>query len=319
MATSGSVDFNPTRDDIIKAALRLCGVIDAEETPTGSEISDAAQALNVMIKSWQSRGIGLWANQECTLFLEIGKTKYYLGTASGADHCTASHVETTTSGDEAISSTVIGLTSSSGMTAGDFIGIMLDSGILHWTTIATVDSSVQVTTTSGLASAASSGATVFSYTSKINRPLKIVEARLRQATSSVAGDGTDIPLWLISRTDYAGLSAKSSSGVPLQAFYDPQLTLGAMNVWPSPNSESQTIRMTIKRPLEDVDLAANTFDFPQEWFRALKYGLAVELGFEYSISPPRLDRLAVLAEKFLDEVSGAEIDGESFSFYPSEY
>ena len=60
MAISGSVNFNPTRDDIIKASLRICGAIDAEETPTGAEISDASQALNIMIKSWQSRGIGLW-------------------------------------------------------------------------------------------------------------------------------------------------------------------------------------------------------------------------------------------------------------------
>ena len=54
MATSGSTDFTLTRDDIIKGALRALEVLRSGSTPPASEIQDAAQALNLIIKSWMS-------------------------------------------------------------------------------------------------------------------------------------------------------------------------------------------------------------------------------------------------------------------------
>lgn len=318
MTTSGSIDFNPTRDDVIKSALRLCGVIDAEETPTGSEINDTAQALNFMLKSWATKGIGLWSEQECTLFLEPSQILYRLGTASGADHCTASHVETTTATDEAISSAVIGVTSSSGMTSGDFIGIVLDVGTTHWATIVTVDSSTQVTITSGLASAASSGAVVYAYTAKIGRPLKIIEARHRGAAISEAGDGIDLPMEMLARADYMNLSVKSTSGTPTQCFYSPQLSLGVLNIWPGASASGETIRMTIKRTIEDMDSTSDTFDFPQEWLRAIKYNLAAEIGLEFGITAAKLNLITLRAEILLNEAVGFDSEDASFSFYPSE-
>ncbi|MBF0399962.1 MAG: hypothetical protein HQL90_04270 [Magnetococcales bacterium] len=319
MPTSGSVDFSLTRDELIKSALRLCGVIDVEETPTAAEISDGSEALNIMIKSWATLGIGLWANQECTLFLQPNQTRYRLGTASGADHCTASHVETTTTSDEVAGAQVIELTSSSGMTVGDNIGIVLDSGDLHWDTVATIPTSTKVTITTGIASDAAAGAVVFAYTSKIGRPLQIIEARRRSATVTTAGDGTDLEIRLIARLDYAGIPNKTASGVISQAFYDPQLSLGFFNVWPASESSRETVRMTIKRTIEDLDDAGNSFDFPQEWMQALKYGLAAHIGMEYSINPAKLDRIMVMAEKYRDEAAGFDSEGTSFSFYPSEF
>ena len=319
MTTSGSVDFNPTRDDVIKSALRLCGVIDAEETPTGAEINDTAQALNFMLKSWATKGIGLWAEQECTLFLEPSQILYRLGTASGADHCTASHVETTTATDEAISATVIGVTSSSGMTAGDFIGIVLDSGVTHWTTIVSVDSSTQVTITSGLASAAASGAVVYAYTSKIGRPSKIIEARHRGASTSEAGDGTDLPLEPLARADYMNLSVKSTSGTPTQFFYSPQLSLGVLNIWPGASASGETIRMTIKRTIEDMDATSDTFDFPQEWLQAIRYNLAAEICMEFKVPFQRMQMIIAKAMLLLEEAMGFDNEGASFSFYPASH
>lgn len=319
MTTSGSIDFSLTRDDLIKAALRLCLAIPSGEPIEASDISEASQALNIMVKSWMAVDVGLWAHQECTLFLNPGQRQYRLGTATGAAHCTASHEETTTTADELISSTVIELTSTSGMTAGDFIGIIMDSGTIHWDIIVSVDSLTQVTITTGLAAAASSGAVVYSYTSKIGRPLKILESRHRGASALVGGDGTDIPLDMLSRTDYQFLSVKNAQGVTTQAYYDPQLSLGILNVWPVPGSAKETIRMTIQRTLEDMDAINDTFDFPQEWFRALKYNLAVDIGPEYDVPLDKLAWMGAKAQQYLDEAKGFDTESASFKPQPSGY
>ena len=35
----------------------------------------------------------------------------------------------------------------------------------------------------------------------------------------------------------------------------------------------------------DVDALSNDVEFPQEWFRALKYNLAVDIAPEYQVEP----------------------------------
>lgn len=312
MSTSGSIDFNPNRDEIINGAFRLCSVISTGETATSKEVDDASEALNMMIKSWAAKGIGLWAQQECTLFLQPSQVIYKIGNTSSGDNCTTTHVETTTTGDEAILATVIGVTLSTGMTAGDYVGIVLDSGVVHWTTIVTVDSSVQITITTGIVSAASSGATVYAYTTKIDRPLQIVEARHRAAGSS----GTDIVMSRLDRSDYMALPMKTSTGTPNSFFWDPQLTLGELRIWPASSDADTTLRMSVQRTIEDFDSASNTPDFPQEWVRTLKYALAAEIALEYDVPLDKMDRLKVLSEQYLAESRGEDSNMTSVYFFP---
>ncbi len=63
MATSGSYDFTLDRDKIINAALRKCGVIATGQTATASQIEFGSEALNVMVKAWQTRGVYLWTRE----------------------------------------------------------------------------------------------------------------------------------------------------------------------------------------------------------------------------------------------------------------
>jgi len=80
MATSGSTDFSVTRDDIIKRALRLIGVIAQGETPTTDQVSEAAVALNSLIKAWQADGMPLWAIKQRTVTLIADTASYTLST-----------------------------------------------------------------------------------------------------------------------------------------------------------------------------------------------------------------------------------------------
>lgn len=134
MPYSGSADFILNRDEIIRKALNKIGVLAKGETPDAEDIFDGAQSLNLMLKAWQNEGIGIWLNQQVTLYLQRGQSAYRLG--PDGDHCTASPVETNVHssypGSEGAG--YVYVTSTSGIAHGDHVGIMLDNGLWQWDT-----------------------------------------------------------------------------------------------------------------------------------------------------------------------------------------
>lgn len=305
MATSGSADFTITRNDIFDTALALVNHVDPGETPTADDYSLCSTMSNLMVKAWMARGINLWAMKEATLFLSPGTAGYSLGSAG--THCTNTYVQTTLSTDEALGSTSLSLTSTTGMSASDNIGIVLDDGTIHWTTISGAPGS-PTTIASGLASAATSGNVVFTYTTKINRPQRIVSAYRRDINSN------DTPIELISRGDYASLSSKNTEGKTVQAFYDPQLTSGRLYLWPTPDLATDVLRFWYSRPLEDFDAASDNPDFPIEWGEALVYGLADRLSSVYQLPVDKRQWIKAEAAQKLEEAMGYDTEPVSVFF-----
>ena len=80
MATSGSTDYSQTRDDIIKRALRLIGALAQGESPTTDQVTEAAVALNGLVKAWEADGMPLWAIKERTITLQATTNTYTLTT-----------------------------------------------------------------------------------------------------------------------------------------------------------------------------------------------------------------------------------------------
>lgn len=157
---------------------------------------------------------------------------------------------------------------------GDYVGIELTSGSMQWTYIgAALSTTLTLITT--LTGAAAIDNHVYSYTVKTPRPVEIIEVRLH--------DSNDLerPLISVSREEYQMLSDKSSSGTPNQIFYDPQTIEGIMKIWPSCNRVKEYIKFTARLPIQDVDNLSNDFEFPQEWFEALAWNLAVRLYPKY--------------------------------------
>lgn len=307
MATSGSADFTITRNDIFDTALVLTNVVDAGETPTADHYSQCSLMLNLMVKAWMAKGINLWAMKEATLFLSPGTAGYSLGSAG--THCTNTYVQTTLSTAEATSSTSIGLTSATGMSASDNIGIVLDDGSIHWTTISGAPGST-TTIATGLASAASAGNVVFAYTTKITRPQRIISAYRRDINSA------DTPIELIARGDYAALANKTTEGKTVQAFYDPQLTSGRLNLWPTPDLATDVVRFWYSRPLEDFDAGTNNPDLPIEWGEALIYGLADRLSTLYQLPSERRQWIKLEAKEKLAEAQNYDVEPVSVFFQP---
>lgn len=279
MPTSGSVDFSVTRNDLILAALRAAKIIAKDQTPDANHITTGAEALNMIVKQWQGRAdfganLKVWSRKTAYLFLQSGQSVYSLGPSG--DHWASSYSSTTVSAAEAGGQTIISVVSTTGMTAADQIGIELDSGSLHWTTIVSTGAGPTVTITSALPSAAGAGRRVFWYTTTARRPLNLLTAVLRDTNT------IDQPLPVDrAREDYEALGDKTSDGDPVWLAYEATLTNGTLYLSSEPSDVTKVIRIVFLGSIEDFDAIADTPDYPQEWFRPLKFQLAIDLWGEY--------------------------------------
>jgi hypothetical protein len=79
MATT-DFDWSSTRNDIMQRAFRIIGVLPLGDSLSGEQQLQAVQALNDMVKAWQTRHVFLWKVQQLTLSLTTGNATYALPT-----------------------------------------------------------------------------------------------------------------------------------------------------------------------------------------------------------------------------------------------
>ena len=278
MTTSNSVDFSGDRDQIITAAMRVARVIGIDQTPTSGEITTCAQALNMIVKQWQgiadfAPGLKSWSRKRAYLFLNTGTNQYSLGPTG--DHWTTAKNQTTISAAEAAGQTVLSVTSTTGMTAADNIGIVLDDGSIQWTTIVSTGAGPVVTITVALTGAAASGNDVYWYTTKARRPETILTAVLRDS------DNTDVPLSFMTLQQYQAIPDKTADSDPIAIFYEEQLVNGVLYTDIEPDDVTKQIYCVFLSAIEDFDVLTDTPDYPQAWFRPLKYQLGIDIAPEF--------------------------------------
>lgn len=305
MATSGSYNFSVTRADIIEEAYEICGAFGIGNILSSDETSIANRKLNMMLKAWAAQGVHLWGIHQATLFLSKGTASYSLGPTG--THCATSYVKTTLSAAAASGATTLSLTSTTGLTAADNIGIVLDDGTIHWTTITTVATTLIAT---GLASAAASGNVVFAYTTKIQRPNRIlIDTAYRRDI-----DDNDTPIELVARTKYLQNTNKVSKGKSHEAWYDPTLTNGTLYLYPTPDLVTDVLRFSFERPLQDFDAAGDEPDLPIEWAEPITHGLAARLSL--GLNPQRYDKIKGVADEMLSIALGFDRENTSVFFQP---
>jgi hypothetical protein len=164
--------------------------------------------------------------------------------------------------------------------------------------------------TTGLASAASSGNYVFAFTTKITRPIDIIEARIRDVNEA------DRSVRIVTnRLDYFGkITDPTSSGETTDIWYEPLPTNGSLYTWPVADDVTKRLIMTIRRTVEDFDASANNFDGPVEVLNALKWNLAVDIAAEYGRDIPQ-----IVAEKAVEtylDVERRYRERANLRFYP---
>lgn len=305
MATSGSINFALNRNQIIVQAMRHAWILGVGEDPSADETSDASESLNMMLKAMQADGLNLFTRKHISIILEKNKHKYTVGT----DHITASYTTTEVKTAAIAGATSIDVDSTTGMSASDYICIELDDGTLHCTTVSSITDSDTVVIASGLASAAAVDNRVYFYTTKADRPLRLIQAVRRDSSNN------DTPITPISQQEYWALSNKTYDGPVSQIYYDPQLT-GVFYLWPESDDVTDTIEMVVHKAFDDMDDGANTLDFPSEWTEAVVLGLAARLAQKSGMPTKHVQSLLFMAEEAKRNVRAFDVENSSVFFSP---
>ena len=121
------------------------------------------------------------------------------------------------------------------------------------------------------------------------RPFRIESAYIRDSNNN------DTILEILSdMARYDSIATKTTQGKPYILFYDPQMSLGKVYLYYTPN-EACTLSWSAWKPVTQVATSATALTFPPGYERALKYNLAVEMAPEYgrSVTP----EVAVIAQE----------------------
>jgi hypothetical protein len=314
MSTSGTATFTRNRDQLIEAALRKVSAFESGEEIDSESINDASEALNVMVKHWQGNGIQIWTAQEAVLFPVAGQTRYVIGSGT-TDRVIGPYVQTALAADAASGALTISVDSIVDIATTYTIGVLLDSGSIQWTTVNGAPSGSTVTLTATLTGAASDGNAVFvAAASTLVRPIKIISARSHDLAS-----GIDTPLEEMDRLEYQEMPNKANTGAINSFYYDRRggaNQTGLLHLWTSPADASEAVKMTVARPIQDFTVAGDDADLPQEWMRAIIWGLADEIADEYDVPEPKRGRIERRAAQYLGEANWSERELLSIQFVP---
>jgi len=312
VTTSGTIAYDRTGAQIAEHAARLIRIIGTDETldtTSGGQEDQILESLNLMIKSEQM-SMGLWRTREAKLFLVDGTNEYTLApTASTNYACDVSELsETTLDAAEASGQTVLSVASTSqgaGFANSDTILVVQDDDTIHASTISSFVADDTVTIAAALTAAASSGNKVYAYTTSAPRPLKIISARRLNS-------GNETPMGMLSREEYFNLPNKTTTGTPVQFYYDPQQGTGRVYLWPAPSTVDDVINYTYLDELEIISANTDTSNFPHEWMEYLVTGLAIRIAPLYGTTPdPAVLQMHLTAKEML---RGWDMDDASVTF-----
>lgn len=308
MATSGTYTFSVSRDDIIRQSMLNIKKLGEYEIPTPGQTQDVARVLNMVVKQWQAKqdfanGLKVWTRRHATLFLGAAQFQYNVGPSG--DHWTASYKRNSLASAAAANATTITL--AAGFTApasGDFIGIVLTNGTLFWTTVSGTPVGAVVTLATGLTSAASGSAYVYSYTTKAQRPEMIETAVLRDSNY------IDGPLQLYTLQEYDFLPSKQSPNFvsdPTAIYYEAQLTNGVIYIDVYGASDvTKNLYISYLEPIQDFNNPTDTPEYPAAWFLPLCWETSKQIApmFKANWTPDmeenRKNSIAIAKEGFVE-------------------
>ena len=295
MTTSGTFTFTVSRDDIVREAMMNIGKLGATDILGPQDILDCSRKLNLMVKQWMGTtdmapGLKVWTRQHCDLFLSSTHFQYGIGPSGDAWAASVAAIPGAQFGaDQIITGAATGATvlttgvgSTSNFTAGDFIVVApLSTGDSFSTTILSINAGLgTLTLNAALPAAAASGAWLFNFTTKGQRPMEIQTAILRDVNN------VDTPLNYMTLQTYEALPNKVQPGNlsdPAAIYYEAQLTNGQLYIdCGGAQDTTKHLHIVGLRPIQDFNNPLDTPDYPAEWFDALCWGLAIRIAPMYN-------------------------------------
>lgn len=333
MSLSGSWAFTVTGTDIVREAMLNIGAIGESEVPTAQEFNDCYRKLNMIVKQWMSSqdfapGLKMWERQRASLFLSSNRGIYTLG-GSNSDHwaggitggMTYSTIGRNTLAVAASSgASSFFVVATTGFNVGDQVGVQGPVDI-QWSVIQAINTGTgQITITGTLGANCSSGAYVWNYTTTAQRPLAIVTCVLRDSFNQ------DIPMSVLTLQDYEALPTKtqpSYQGDPTAYYYESQFATGNSNQGGGQiyldvggaQDITKHLHVVYMRPVMDMVNPGDNPEYPQQWYRALCWGLAREICGMFDAAWTQ-----DMSQNYQESVAMArEADAENTSFYFQPY
>ncbi len=294
MATSGSINFSVSRDDLILAAYQHVGLLGEGDTPSSAQTSEAALLLNMITKARMADGMPLWALKRGYILPFTDASSISLG---GSVQAVTSYVTTTTTAATAAAGTTVTLTSVTGISDTYNIGIWCTDNTIQWTTVSGAPAGLVVTLATGLTVGCASGARIFVYQSanRIVQPKRIIQCNVDNVLSE-----SRRPITQISQQEYYDLSSYTTASSPNQFMVDVQLGSTDFYIYPRMATTDEIFSITYHRPFEDFDASTDTPDFPQEWYLALMMELSVLLGPKAGLTIEERNSNTKLWQYYLD-------------------
>jgi len=297
-----------TAGDLVREALRDATITGAEMPVENVDFARGTTALNDLLAHWQAQGIHLWSHTEAVLPLNPSQASYDIG-LSGT-HCFTNYVFTTVRTAAILGATTLEVTSTTGMTNGDFIGVELSNGTRQWTTLTIVDSDT-VTLGAALTASSTAGAEVYTYTAKIDQPVRVLDARYAYNQTDY-----EIPMRQQSRKEYYDQPNKTVQGASNLWYYDRQLTTGKLLIWPLANICKNVIRFTFIRPQYVTEDQIEDILIPSEWYLPLKWAVAADLAVGNGVDLQRQQLIEQKAALSLQNALDNDVEVEAWSIQP---
>jgi hypothetical protein len=320
MAVSGTTTFTVTRDQIIEAALRSLAVLEEGAQPSATTIENSSFSLNLILKKWQSEGIKLWTVVEYTIPLVNSQTAYTIGPSATYDlnadkplRVIQAFLRNMTSPTNGVAEISL-LSGGTGYTVQPTNAVAVSGGTGAGATF-------NLTFSGGVATAAALEANGGNYS--VGDVLTVLGGTYTTpatiTVNSLYNTFIDLPMNLISQQEYNILGSKSSQGTTNSVFYKAWRDYGEVKVFLTPNantSEYYELHLTVQRPIMDITKPNENFDFPSEWFLALKWALVAELASDYEKTLTDKQYYEQKATMLKNELMDWDIEWTSTYFQP---
>jgi hypothetical protein len=313
MATSGTYTFGSsvTKQQLIKFALIEAGVITDFQSIDGGMWAYMHNRLNLMIKSLKTKGLHLWTLKDVTLLLEKDKTTYTLGGAS-SDRWSETIVRSVMTTARIATNTSLAAVTT-GMTASDVIGVELDTGDMHWTTISSVTDAANLVLAVALPSAVSASNVIYAYTSLAPKVTRIQEAYLISKSSETS----NTPIEIVPRSDYQRLSNKQTSSSPVEIYYRPDVLFSELKVWPRSDNNIARIVMSVEYPFDDMTALTDTLSFPDWWHESIYLKLSHLASMGYNATDEKIQQLETASDRAIFDAENFDVETTYIQIEPN--
>jgi|TARA_R110000851_G_scaffold7086_5_gene27887 hypothetical protein len=288
MTTSSSTNFDLDVADYIEEAFERCG----RSVRTGYDMKSAKRSLNLLLAEWANRGLNQWTIQESTIQLAAGIRVYPGGTLtmSVATSATFSVGETITGGTSAATCQITSKPTTTSFAITIPVGTFANGEII----------------TGATSGAATTLSAVVDF-SDVQNTIDMLSAVLRRTN-------VDYSIPRVSRDDYLTIPNKSTQGRVDQFFLN-RLITPQLEVWPTPDNNTDIIVYNRLTRIQDADTFINTMEIPFRFYPCLTAGLAYYLSLKFA--PDRTTLLKTLYEEEFIAAATEDRDRASFTIQPS--